>query len=125
ELFDPATGAFQALSAGLRQPRAGHSATVLGDGTLLIAGGDGAGSAEIFDPAAASATLLPALLAVPRAYHAAALLAGGKVLIVGGAGSANSPLVSAEVFDRATLRFDLVASAMQVARVQPILRALP
>src|SRR6266851_1812051 len=77
ELFDPATGTFQAAPVTLRRPRAGHSATVLADGTLLIAGGDDAGSAEIFDPATASSTLLPALLVIPRTYHGATLLEDG------------------------------------------------
>ena len=125
ELFDPATGTFQAAPVTLRRPRAGHSATVLADGTLLIAGGDDAGSAEILDPATASSTLLPALLAIARAYHAATLVESGSVLIVGGAEAGNGPLDSAELFDPATLRFHLVASVMQVARVEPSLRVLP
>jgi hypothetical protein len=62
ELYDPATGRFS-LTGSMAVPRYGHTATLLGDGTVLIAGGasrpwpydfreDGLASAELFDPGA-------------------------------------------------------------------------
>src|SRR5439155_24854624 len=103
EVFDPATGSFAATAALLQRARAGHTATVLADGSVLIAGGDDAGSAEILDTATASSTLLPALPAVPRPYLAAALLGSGQVLLVGGEANGYGPPDSAEPFDPATL----------------------
>ena len=56
EIFDPDTGEFTPVSP-MAVPRRGHSATVLPDGRVLIAGGRGANvletldSTEIFDPA--------------------------------------------------------------------------
>ena len=114
EVFDPATGSFAATAALMQRARAGHTATVLADGSLLIAGGDDAGSAEILDTATATSTLLPALLAVPRTYHAAARLQSGQVLLVGGVANGYPQLYSAELYDPATLRFDLVAGPMHV-----------
>jgi hypothetical protein len=59
ELYDPATGTFS-LTGSMAVPRYGHTATLLGDGTVLIAGGAsrpglleaGLASAELFDPGA-------------------------------------------------------------------------
>ena len=52
EIFDPANpgAGFRVLSATMGAARAGHTATRLHDGTVLIAGGDAAGTAEIFKP---------------------------------------------------------------------------
>src|SRR5207247_10742561 len=118
----PATRPVAATAGPVQPARAGHAATGPADGSLPIAGGDDAGSAEIPDTATASSTLLPALLTVPRAYHAAARLESGQVLIVGGEANGSGPLDSAELFDPATLSFHLVASALQPARAQPSLR---
>ncbi|MBK8726571.1 MAG: hypothetical protein IPL96_11165 [Holophagaceae bacterium] len=91
--YDPVSHAFEAASA-LAESRAGHTATRLRDGRLLIAGGgDGMqshASAEILDPATRS--FMPcASLRQPREGHSATLLPDGSVLIVGG-----SPGVEAE-----------------------------
>lgn len=66
-------------------PRAGHTATLLLDGRVLVAGGDGDGgaSAEIYDPATGHWTLA-APLALSRAGHTATLLPDGRVLVLGG-----------------------------------------
>jgi Galactose oxidase, central domain len=71
--------------------RAGHTATLLPDGNVLIAGGcivDGCEdrltrTAEVFDPFKNTFSNTGEL-AVARVGHAAVLLDGGKVLIVGG-----------------------------------------
>jgi len=106
EIYNPATGAFALLTSGLTYNRAGHSATLLADGTVLIAGGVGqTGSgptgpqpiAEIYNPSTQTFTVVGALN-FPRQNHTATLLANGKVLIA--AGIINAVLVpSAEVYD--------------------------
>ena len=63
EIFDPANpgGGFRVLSATMGAARAGHTATRLHDGTVLIAGGDDAGTAEIFKPTTESFSSSPRL----------------------------------------------------------------
>src|SRR2546425_372599 len=75
--------------ADLNQPRAEHTATLLANGTVLIAGGrDAAGqplaSAEIYDPATGAYTLLASPLPAPVWGHTATRLDDGTVLIAGG-----------------------------------------
>ena len=90
EIYDPVTGTF-APASPMTQPRTGHTATLLADGSVLIAGGQrgqgagskATGSAELYDPATGrfSAT---GSMAGPRLHHTATLLTGGRVLIAGG-----------------------------------------
>ena len=86
----PAQGTFP-RSADMAAARANHTATLLKDGTVFIAGGYGNGSggqtalasAEIFHPDSLTFTSA-GTMTVMRAEHAAVLLADGKVLWVGG-----------------------------------------
>ena len=86
---DPGTWA--PLSADMYQARVGHTATLLKDGKVLLAGGkDASGqalaTAELFDPAASSYAPL-GNLAVAVWGHTATLLSDGTVLISGGTGA--------------------------------------
>jgi Galactose oxidase, central domain len=70
----------------MTRPRDGNSATLLQDGRVLIAGGEGelaAPSAEIYDPVSSTFAETGALIQ-KRSFHAAVLLGDGRVLLVGG-----------------------------------------
>ncbi len=97
--------------------RAAHTATLLPDGKVLVAGGFTGGenslaSAEVFDPATSTFASAGNMNA-SRAGHTATLLPNGKVLIAGGYNG--SYLASAELYDPAT-RIFTPASSMVTAR---------
>ena len=86
--------------------RAAHTATLLPDGKVLVAGGFTGGgslaSAEVFDPATSTFASAGNMNA-SRAGHTATLLPNGKVLIAGGYNG--SYLASAELYDPAARTF--------------------
>ena len=87
ELYDPATGTF-ALTGEQLQPRAGHAATVLPSGLVLLTGGirssfNTTRVTELYDPATRSFTSAPSM-AAPRTGHRSVVLPDGNVFLVGG-----------------------------------------
>jgi hypothetical protein len=80
-----------------------HTATLLSNGRVLIAGGEpGSGAlatAEVYDPA--SGTFSPTgSMATERSEHTATLLSNGRVLIAGGnGGSVGDARASAELYE--------------------------
>jgi hypothetical protein len=108
ELYDPATSRFSE-GPPMHSVRAGHSATLLRDGTVLIAGGGvenlvSTAGAELYDPRRGTFVEVGPMHE-PRAAHTATLLSDGRVLMAGG-GEGTASLRSTEIYDPATRRFD-------------------
>ncbi len=110
EVYDPAADAFS--SAGvLDTPRAGHTATLMDDGKVLIAGGCAdaecmrtLATTEIWDPATGLVAAGPAMPG-PRHNHTASLLPTGEVVLAGGAAGPTTSLPSAVVYVPSGERF--------------------
>ena len=101
----------------MSRTRYGHTASLLTNGKVLIAGGSDE-TAELFDPASESFAPTGSM-STSRYGATATLLANGKVLIVGGFGPGASELPrlnAAELYDPLTGTFSATGS-MTVARV--------
>jgi MBG domain/Bacterial Ig-like domain (group 2)/Abnormal spindle-like microcephaly-assoc'd, ASPM-SPD-2-Hydin/Kelch motif/Galactose oxidase, central domain len=105
ELYDPSSGTFS--SAGnMTYPRGSHTATLLNNGQVLIAGGEGGppgsgASADLYDPATGVFTPTAGNMQSARIAHTATLLDNGKVLIAGDL----LGITGAELFDPTTGTF--------------------
>ena len=103
------------LIADMAIARSGHTATLLADGKVLVAGGtaDAAHSAELFDPASGNFTPVVGAMVHARTGHCAILLPDGKVLIAGGGDASGNVFKTAELFDPLTQGFSATGDLNQ------------
>jgi hypothetical protein len=110
----PAAPGQISLTGNTMVGRFAHTATLLNNGKVLVAGGMSRNglwldSAEIYDPVSGRFTLVGKLHA-QRAGATATLLPNGLVLVAGGNDSSGKSLASAEIYDPATGSFSLTES---------------
>jgi hypothetical protein len=140
ELYDPVAGTFTPTKdndnevTAMTEPREWHTATLLGDGTVLIAGGYGGpdadsevcwASAETFDPVTGLFRATTGPMANAREYQTATLLPSGNVLIAGGANVAETILAAPELYHPVAGSFGNDSTAMTSTRMGDAAILLP
>jgi len=108
EIFHSDTLRFQPTGS-LHRPRSSHTATLLNDGRVLIAGGVDGGliaGAELYDSKTGTFSETGGLI-TPRYKHTAGLLPDGRVLIAGGSDERDwyGTMTSAEIYDPRSGKF--------------------
>jgi len=121
ELYNPSTGMFTTLNNTLNYARAQHTATVLNNGMVLLAGGNASYAsqvaiAELYNPSTGIFTPTASLNA-NRYAHTATLLDNGMVLLAGGYNYGSGALSSAELYNPASGgSFSFTTGSLQTGR---------
>src|ERR1039457_1353148 len=124
-LFGQAGSAFANLffnTGSMGSARQDYTATLLNDGSVLVAGGLSTasvilGSAEIYNPSSGTFSATTGAMNIHRQYHTATRLAEGRVLITGGiSSSGGAPLASAEIYQHATGTFTVTGPMNSIRR---------
>jgi hypothetical protein len=101
-----------AFTGSMASARLAHTATLLNNGQVLIAGGENTtgvlATAQLYDPASGTFTATGSMTSA-RGGHTATLLNNGKVLIAGGT-TGFGVLATAELYDPATGAFTTTGS---------------
>ena len=128
ELYDLETETWS-LTGNLNDATSGHTATLLENGKVLVAGGWNGSStldkAEIYDPANGTWTITGSLVAA-RYWQTATLLKNGRVLVTGGSddGDLANAFASSELYDPETGKWSLTGN-LSVTRVLHTATLLP
>jgi hypothetical protein len=109
QLYDPTTGTFSFTVGNMYTSRFNHTATLLPNGQVLVAGGINGSfqvdsTAELYDPSIDIFTATGSMTSA-RDGATAALLPNGKVLIAGGVNGSNVADSTAELYDPSTGAF--------------------
>jgi RHS repeat-associated protein len=107
EIFDPRRETFELVPDPGLAPRALHTATLVTDGRVLLAGGIGDGgvlepSVETWSPQDRVSERIDVSMAQPRRGHTATLLPDGIVWLAGGTDGAGRTVTADETFDPRT-----------------------
>lgn len=113
DIWDPATSKWTKVKA-MVDPRRAHTATLLPDGRVLVAGGTYGGkndgtqggtqlnTSEIYDPITNTWQKLAAKLVTARGLHTAALMPSGAVVLFGGLDATGSASREVEAYFQGT-----------------------
>lgn len=148
EIYDPTTNTFTAVSNFMSSPRAGHTATLLANGNVLIAGGNtlfstagacpnltvfqsAVATTDIYNPSTNSFAPGPSMPGA-RVAHEAVRLPNGSVLVAGGLSTGSCLLGNAVptlpnqtyLYNPATNTFS-TSTSLAAGRLKPILEILP
>jgi hypothetical protein len=114
ELYDPTSGTWSDTGI-MNERRDEHTATLLNNGKVLVAGGRSLQTAELYDPSTELWSWTTGPMSTPRRRHTATLLHNGKVLVAGGL-NGYAPLKTAELYDPGTGIWSPTAGSMSTER---------
>ena len=119
DIYDPVTRTI-APTGNMITPRSNHTATLLADGTVLLAGGRDSSSvqlttAETYDPVTGTFTQTTGSLTVPHEDATATRLNDGRVFIAGGrtlVGAQTQSIPTTEIYDPVSRTFTFAGNML-------------